>query len=116
MKCTARTSWPAVVLGLIVLLVDNGCRPDFSSYRKTNLAIIQQMTSGKIVSCEEKYGEVFVLLADKFGDAHHSIVLHPGVSNEDALAAIKAKQEELEKTGTEPPAGADPTGRGTVQP
>ncbi|MBA4386736.1 MAG: hypothetical protein C0404_02075 [Verrucomicrobia bacterium] len=72
------------------------CQPDFSHQRKTTLQRVQQMTSGSIRHYEEKYGEIFISIGDKYGDNHVFMLMHPGVTREQALEALRAKKADLE--------------------
>ena len=92
---------------LLACTVTNGCKPDLTHQRRISLQSVQAMTSGSIANCDEKYGEVFVSIADNYGDCHIFLLEHPGISNKDALGALKLKKDELDKTRTEPSTGGD---------
>ena len=98
-------AWAGITISLLLAsIVINGCKPDLTHHRRISLQGVQTLTSGSIANFEEKYGEVFVSIADKHGDSHIFLLEHPGLSNKDALSALKAKKDEMDKNKTEPPA------------
>ncbi len=53
-------------------------------------------TNSTHISFEEKGGEIFVSVADRFGDAHIHKLIYEGISRQQALEILKQKQTELE--------------------
>ena len=82
-----------------------GCHEKSSAF-PLSLATLATIHDGRI-SFEERRGEIFVHLTDRFGDSHIHLLDYRGVSKEQALEILKAKQVELEKASAEPSAGAN---------
>ncbi len=90
-----RKKLASIATGMLLsatLLLTSGCRTDLSNQRRISLQSVQALTSGSIGNCKEEYGEVFVSIVDKYGDCHIFLLEHPGLSNKDALSALKAKK------------------------
>jgi len=80
-----------------------GCREKSLAF-PMSLATLEKTHDGRI-SFEERRGEIFVHLTDRFGDCHINLLDYRGVSKEKALEILKAKQVELEKASAEPSSG-----------
>jgi hypothetical protein len=65
---------------------------------QTNIESIQNDRSGVIASCEEKLGDVFVVLVDKVGDSHEFLVKHPGLTNKQTFDILMKKKEDQTMT------------------
>jgi hypothetical protein len=48
------------------------------------------------ISFEERHGDIFVTVVDKYKDGHIHKLNYAGVSKQEALAVLKQKQSELE--------------------
>jgi hypothetical protein len=48
------------------------------------------------ISFEERGGEIFVTVVDKYGDGHIHKLSYEGISKQKALEMLKQKQTELE--------------------
>jgi hypothetical protein len=78
-----------------------------SSAFPLSLATLEQTHDGRIASFEERRGNIFVHLVDRFGDGHIHLLNHEGVSEQKALEILKAKQQELERARAEPGGAAN---------
>ena len=81
----------ALCLGLV------GCTKKSSAF-PLSVQAVQQMspTNSMRISFEERSGEIFVSVTDKFGDSHiHKLELGT-LSKQQAVAILKQKQIELE--------------------
>ena len=94
-----------LVVAAVALTGAAGCKEKSSAF-PLNLATVEKTHDGRI-SFEEKRGEIFVYLTDRFGDCHIHLLDYHGVSKEKALEILKAKQAELEKTSAEPDGAAN---------
>jgi hypothetical protein len=63
------------------------------SYRMS-MASINALTNA-LIYFEEKRSQVYVTIVDRSGDGHTFYVDHAGLGREEALALLKAKQQEL---------------------
>ncbi len=68
--------------------------PARSSAFPMSVTALEQIHDGQI-SFEEKHGEIFVHVTDRYQDGHIHRIDHPGMSKEQALERLKAKQVEL---------------------
>ena len=66
-----------------------------------SLATLEQIHDGQITSFEERGSNIFVHLVDRFGDGHIHLLNHEDVTEQKALARLKAKQQELERARAE---------------
>lgn len=63
------------------------------------LSDVQKMNAANTgqIEFEERGGEIFVTVIDKYGDGHIHLLNHEGVSHQDALSLLRQKQSELNK-------------------
>jgi hypothetical protein len=84
-------------LGL--LLWGAGCKGKWaSSARPLTIESVRQMspTNSPRIFFEQRGGEIFVLVVDKYGDAHVHQLIYQGMSKPQVLELLKQKQKELE--------------------
>ena len=100
---TARaTMRPLIILAACagLLMGGAGCKPRSTASSAIPLTIqsVRQMspTNATHISCEERGGEIFVSVTDRFGDAHIHKLTYEGISRQQALEVLKQKQTELE--------------------
>jgi hypothetical protein len=92
-----KNRWSAAAFVLLALWAGSGCKPAPSSCPTISLQEVQAMSSGHIVGYEEKGGEILVSIGDKYRDCHIFLLQHPGVTREEAIAILQAKQVELDR-------------------
>ena len=71
-----------------------GCKGKSSAF-PLDLATLEKTHDGRI-SFEERGGEIFVRVTDRFGDCHIHRLEYQGVSRAKAREILRAKQAELE--------------------
>jgi hypothetical protein len=88
---------PLLILAVVLAAFGGaaGCRRKPSAF-PLSLATVGQIHSGRI-SVEERGGEIFVTVTDRFGDAHIHLLDHQGHSRQDAVEILRRKQSELER-------------------
>lgn len=104
MRPSLRTTFLMLALLLLLAVVGvwcwNGKSAKPSGFPMSFIQL-ESIHDGQI-SFEEKHGEIFVHVIDRFQDGHIYQLDHPGISNEQTLEILKAKQVELLKLSVEP--------------
>ena len=95
---------PMKIYSLVLLAVfsglflgEIGCKPRSSASPLTIQSVREiEPVNRTQISFEEKGGEIFVSVIDKYGDTHLHRLTYEGVSKEQALEILKQKKAELE--------------------
>jgi hypothetical protein len=96
-----------IVMLMLPLWVLLGCTRGNEGYWRMSLATVQTLTSGHIVRCEKKQGDILFSFVDEFGDGHIFLLDHHGVSDQEALHVVQSKMAELDKVKKESPVVGD---------